>query len=497
MPDLADVAIIGGGINGAGLAWDLSSRGWQVALFEKNDFASGTSSQSSKLIHGGLRYLEHGHLPLVFEALKERSLLLKLAAPMVRPLAFQIPIYQGKGRPKWKLKVGLWLYDLLSLAHNIAPHKMVSKADFIHQNPFINPTKLQGGARYYDAQMDDARLCLMLIRGAAAQGAQVHNYQPVTQIRRVKEFYEIETQTQDGKTQQFRAKAVVNAGGVWTDPILTKAGIPNTHYVKPSKGIHIVVNKPFGKDAFLLMTSDSRVVFIVPWHGATLIGTTDTTYDGPLDDVKAEPEEIAYLLAEVNAVLTPDTQLNTSDVTGTFAGLRPLINFEGNPKAVTREHQIIEKQPGFFSVFGGKYTTFRVVAEDVAKHLCDYLNRPFRSVTADKPIIWEMPAAEQQAWETKLAQNGIRIPAATWTRWQHMYGHYLPRLLELFLENPDHQTLLVGTSFYTAEVIYAIRHEYAKTPEDFLRRRTVLQLLEGNGKAALNQIADLFTMALT
>jgi len=334
-----DVLIIGGGATGAGIARDAAMRGIRTALIEQGDFAVGTSSRSSRLIHGGLRYLEHGHLRLVFEACRERRILLKIAPHLVWPRSFLFPVFRGARVPRWKLEAGLWLYDLLSLFRNVRQHRMLSKRALLRAEPGLRSTDLLGGARYYDAQCDDARLTLANARDAHRHGALVANYTRAEHIdhpggrvggARIRDLT-------TGIERSVRALTVVNATGPWSDGVRAD-GQTRLH---TTKGIHIVVSRSrLGNHEAATYTSpvDGRVMFVVPWGCLTYIGTTETEFSRPLEEVRADANDVVYLLRSVNA-LFPEARLTPSDVYATWAGVRPLVRQADaeDPTAVSGE----------------------------------------------------------------------------------------------------------------------------------------------------------------
>ena len=364
-----DILIIGGGINGCAIARDAALRGAKVALIEKNDFASGASGNSTKLIHGGLRYLEQFNFKLIREALSEREILLKTATQWVRPLEFIVPVYKGDPRSLFKMKMGIFLYDRLAGNKNIAPHRHLKKRDILALEPGIQSENLLGGVTYWDAQMDDVGLCLANALSAYEAGACVAN--KVEVIDFIKAQGRIEgTFTKDnltGENFEIRAGLVINTTGAWSNLILNKDRIHATPITRPTKGIHLVTAKlPHTRAILFSARSDKRVLFAIPWHGFTLIGTTDTVCSSSPDEVYAVKEEVSYLLKETRR-LFPSETLTEKEIITTFAGLRPLIytKNETHPSQVSREHLIKESESGLLSVVGGKYTTYRKLAEEV------------------------------------------------------------------------------------------------------------------------------------
>ncbi|HEY7546815.1 MAG TPA: glycerol-3-phosphate dehydrogenase/oxidase, partial [Blastocatellia bacterium] len=370
-----DLAIIGGGITGAGVALDAASRGLTAALIEKRDFASGTSSRSSKLIHGGLRYLEQLEFLLVREALHERAALRHNAPHLSEPLAFLVPVYE-RGRPsplgssKLKLRLGLWLYDFLAGRKNIAPHRSLTREEILELAPALDAEGLRGGFLYYDCLTDDARLVIEVIKAANGRGAAIANYVSARGFQKDGDrISAIETEDAlTGKRFLLRATVFVNAAGVWSEEIAQMVGENSAIRIRPSKGIHILVprEKISAQTAVLIPSiGEQRFLFVIPWHGRTLIGTTDTDYRGSFDDPQADEEEISRVV-ESAARAFPASRLSREDVISAFAGLRPLVaRNDDSTKDLSRKDEIIESQSGLISVTGGKLTTYRRMAERV------------------------------------------------------------------------------------------------------------------------------------
>src|SRR5437879_1213535 len=362
-----DLLILGGGITGAGVALDAALRGFRVALIDKGDFASGTSSVSSKLVHGGLRYLEHGHFPLVYEALHERQLLLHNAPHLVHPLRFIIPFYRGARVPPWKWRAGLTLYDLLAGRSNLERSRPLGAACLQHAFPGLCSKGLRGGAAYFDAQMDDARLCLEVVKTAALHGAVVANYveavafeQQGGRITGVRALDRV-----GGGDFSIRARQVLNATGPWVDAICRLAGDAGSQHLQPTKGVHLIAPGRGLTEAFLLLQPrDRRVFFVIPWLGKTLIGTTDTHFGGQPEALTVTAEDVLYILEGYNHYFSP--ALEQRDILGSFVGLRPLIRTRPEePSAISREFQVFASPSGLLSVAGGKYTTYRRMPETI------------------------------------------------------------------------------------------------------------------------------------
>lgn len=491
-----EVVIIGGGINGAGIARELAIRGIKVGLFEKNDFGSGTSSASSKLAHGGLRYLETGDFSLVFEACHERERLLKNAPHLAKSLPFIIPIYKHSRRPKWQIRIGLWLYDLLSTFQTVKTHKMLSKKEVLELEPDINPTNLVGGALYYDAQIDDARIVLENILDAEYHGAEVHNYTEVTRFDwengKIKALY---VKQKNSETEyKIIADLFINTTGPWSDITIEKINPTSPKNLRLSKGVHIMLPKLTENALLLTAKRDNRVFFVLPWNNHSMVGTTETDYTDSPDDVAVNEEDIAYLLEEIQPIF-PNTSLTRDSVIASFAGLRPLVQRTGKTASDTsREHRLIE-DGNIIHVLGGKYTTFRKISEDVAKVVHRILKKgPLTSITKQKPL-WGGRIADIETHIEQHAELECTIHNLEPKLYAHLvrqYGNKYLYVISILNENPYFKHYLEGTPYCVGEVIYAIRYQKAKTPEDFLRRRTSIHLNYGINALCKKQVIELF-----
>lgn len=383
--------IIGGGITGAGIARDAAMRGLAVALVDKGDFASGTSSRSSRLIHGGVRYLEHGHLHLVFEASAERRRLLATAPHLVQPLSFVWPVYRGQRLPLWKLRAGLAMYDLLALFRNVGPHQRLSAVDVLDAEPALRRDGLVGGVRYFDASTDDSRLTLANVLDAQALGAITVNHlafvgvgtsQGGVRVARLEDAL-------SGDRLELRALTFVNASGPWSGAVQQLELGGSIDNVRGSKGAHIAVPRARVGNAqavTLIHPTDGRVMFTLPSGTHTIIGTTDSFTDVPPDEVRASEADVAYLLEAANAFF-PDARLGRADVVAAWAGVRPLLPTAGSSVSATREHLVRRVGERSVAITGGKLTTYRVMASEVVDVVQDVLRRPRRrGATATRPL---------------------------------------------------------------------------------------------------------------
>lgn len=473
-----DVAIIGGGATGLGAAVDAASRGYRTLLLEQSDFAQGTSSRSTKLVHGGVRYLQQGNISLVLEALRERGILFENAPHLVHNLRFVLPAYSWWERPYYG--IGLKLYDVLAGKQSLGNSHLLSKTETIRELPGIVEENLRGGIVYHDGQFDDARLAVALARTAADLGATVVNYMRVEALRKTEgrvsgvAARDLET----GDLLEIPSRAVVNATGVFVDAIRKKDDPDARSLVSPSQGIHIVLDRSFfpSESALLIpRTEDGRVLFAVPWHEHVLLGTTDT----PVNDVSTEPrpldEEIDYLLRYASRYLKRAP--TRSDILSSFAGLRPLVSSddESDTASISRDHVVRISKSGLITVTGGKWTTYRKMGEDAideAVRIGELTDRP--SPTDD------------------LRLHGWNRPGAT-PEMLDVYGSDAPQVQEILeAEDRGEERLHYRLPYRRGEVIWAARYEMARTVEDVLSRRTRTLLLDA--RAAIESapaVADL------
>lgn len=386
-----DALIVGGGITGAGIARDAAMRGLTVALVDKGDFASGTSSRSSRLIHGGVRYLEHGHLHLVFEASAERRRLLRIAPHLVKPMAFTWPAYEGQRLSLWKLSAGLSLYDLLSLFHNVQRHRRLSAQDVRAAEPALRSDQLRGGVRYFDAATDDTRLTLANVLDARRLGAVVANHVTYTGVNDSADGLRVARveDTLSGARTEIRAQVIVNATGPWSDAVQQMEMPGTAGRVQGSKGSHIAVSRKRvgNRDAVTMVhPRDGRVMFALPADTHTIVGTTDTFTSVSPDEVRASESDVAYLLEAANAFF-PDSHLVRDDVVSAWAGIRPLLPSKGSSVSATREHLIKKVTSRSIAITGGKLTTYRVMAAQAVDVVQDVLRMPRkRAPTGDRPL---------------------------------------------------------------------------------------------------------------
>jgi len=485
--DELDVLVVGGGVVGSGAALDAVTRGLRVGLVEARDLASGTSSRSSKLVHGGLRYLEMLDFGLVAEALRERGLLIQRLAPhLVRPVPFLYPL-RGRGWERLYAGSGLLLYDTLGLhsggGRGVPWHRHLTRRGARRVAPSLRKDALVGAIRYHDAQVDDARHTMFLARTAASYGAAVASRARVTGLLREGERVTgaVVHDLESGRELHVRARQTVNATGVWTDETQGLAGERGQFQVRASKGIHLVVPRDrIRSDAGLILRTESSVLFVVPWGRHWIIGTTDTDWTLDKAHPAASRSDIDYLLDHVNAVL--ETPLTRADVEGVYAGLRPLLSGESEATSkLSREHAVAHPVPGLVVVAGGKYTTYRVMARDAvdeAVHgLASDLARAVPgSVTAAVPLLGAEGYAALWNQRHLLARRAGVHPV----RIEHLLGRYgslVHELLDLVGADPSLGRALPGADDYLrAEIVYAASHEGARHLDDVLTRRTRISI---------------------
>jgi glycerol-3-phosphate dehydrogenase len=363
------VAVIGGGINGAGIAWELARKDYQVTLFDKGRCGAQTSSKTTKMIHGGIRYLENLHIRLVRESLRERAWLLEHLPQLVKPIEIVLPIYADSPRSRLMIRAGLILYDLLAGRHNVARHKKWSPQELLARVP-LRARDLRGGFSFFDAQVDDFALVRTVVASAAREGAVIREETPVTALERRPDRWVIRTAAGEESSHDF----LVNAAGPWMNELLAGNGIRSRYKLSLIRGSHLVLTRRVSDAGLLLQsTSDRRVFFVLPWKGTTLVGTTEVVHRASLDDVRASDEEVDYLVQRFNHYMT--APITRADIASTFAGVRPLVGRAANPSAIAREYRVV-RRGNMINVFGGKMTTFRSLAQKVGMRVDNYFGRP-------------------------------------------------------------------------------------------------------------------------
>jgi glycerol-3-phosphate dehydrogenase len=463
-----DVIVIGGGASGLGVAVDAATRGYKILLLEASDFAKGTSSRSTKLVHGGVRYLEQGDIPLVLEALRERGLLHQNAPHLVHHLSFLIPRYQWWEGPFFG--IGLKVYDALAGKLNLSPSHLVSREETMKRIPNIEKKHLLGGVEYFDGQFDDSRLAVTLARTAVHHGACVLNYTRVTGLTKSDglvngvTFTDLET----GISHTAEGAVVINATGIFSDEIRLMDDAKAARAVQPSQGVHLVFDRSFlqGNSAIMVPhTDDGRVLFVIPWHDKVLVGTTDTPMQEPHIEPRALKEEVGFILRNAARYLARDPE--EKDILSIFAGQRPLVRKPGKDgsatKAISRNHEVLISDAGLVTLVGGKWTTYRTMAEDAVDHAVTLAGLP------DKTCVTE-----------HLQLLGWRSPnAATLPDWLSVYGSDEEEIRKLIESDPGlAEKMHPRLPYPLATVVWGARHEQARTLEDVLSRRTRALLLD-------------------
>jgi glycerol-3-phosphate dehydrogenase len=474
LPDLEkdwDIIVVGGGATGLGTALDSASRGYKTLLLEQADFAKGTSSRSTKLVHGGVRYLAQGNISLVREALYERGLLLKNARHLAKNLSFIIPNYHWWERIYYF--IGLGIYDMLSGKLSLGRTKHINKAEVLERLPGIDPKGLYGGVVYHDGQFDDSRLAINLAQTCIEQGATVFNYFRVTGLikdDRQKLSGVVATDIETGISHQLRSKTVVNATGIFVDDLLQMDKPGKKPMVRPSQGIHLVFDRSFmtATDALMIpKTDDGRVLFAVPWHDKVVVGTTDTPIDAHSLEPVALQEEIDFILNTASKYFKKKPTRN--DVKSMFAGLRPLASSGDNSKTkeISRSHKLVVSESGLVTITGGKWTTYRQMAEDTVDMAIQTAGLPSHPCVTKDLLIHG--CTETTNWEDHL----------------YAYGTDKDYVLALIDQEPAlGNKLHPAYPYLQAEVIWAVRHEMARTVEDVLARRVRLLFLDARAAIA-------------
>ena len=477
----ADLLIIGGGINGAGIARDAAMRGLRTILVEQHDLGSGTSSRSSRLIHGGLRYLEQGELGMVLEANRERRTLLRIAPHLVWPLQFVFPVHRGDRISRWRLAAGMLLYDALALFRNVRAHRMLGKRGMLEAEPMLRDRGLLGGARYYDAQCDDARLVVATARSAMQHGALVSNYMAVTALDRTAGRV-VGAQLEDrvtGERGALRASVVVNATGPWADQLRRLEDGGAVPLLQATKGVHVVVDRSrIGHRDAVAFTSpiDGRVLFVLPWGDLSYIGTTDTDTLEPPGELRVTGDDIIYLLRSTNARF-PSARLTVDDVRASWVGLRPLLMDRSGQLTSdrSREHAIVHGSGGMLTVVGGKLTTYRSMAAEVVDvAMRELRHRDGRPRHGEAETDVEPLPGGETADLSQFRERGLElgIPSVSV---DHLLRHYGTEAAGIFnLGGADRRLfrrLVPDHPAIEAEVLHAVRRELAQTVEDVMVRR--------------------------
>lgn len=465
-----DFVVIGGGATGVGIAIDGAARGYDVLLLDRSDFGKGTSSRSTKLIHGGVRYLQQGNVPLVMEALKERGILRRNAPHLVRDLPFVVPNYQWWEAPFYG--IGMRVYDALAGKYGFGPSRHLSLEETIERIPTIETDGLRGGVVYHDGQFDDARLLMDMVATAAGQGAVVLNYFEVEDLEKDHDGYVTGVRAVDmesGAPWLIPGRVVINATGPYTDTVRLMDDAAATPIIRPSQGVHVVLDRSFlpGDSAIMVPhTDDGRVLFAIPWHDRVVVGTTDT----PVDEIPCEPvpfdDEVEFILSHAARYLTKDPE--REDVLSVFAGLRPLVSEDdGDTAQISREHSILISKSGLLTIAGGKWTTYRRMAEELVDHAA--------TLAGLEP---------QDCVTRKLAIHGFHLHAERYGELAH-YGSDAPEVQAL-IESAPHlgERIHERLPARMGQIVWAVRREMARTLDDALARRTRSLLLDARATIA-------------
>lgn len=500
--DEFDILVIGGGINGVGIALDGASRGLKVALIEMSDFASGTSSKSSKLIHGGLRYLEQYDFKLVREALQERELMVATLAPhLVKPVSFLYPL-QEKLKERTYVGAGMALYDALRGFKRALPwHKHISQKELSEVAPSLRLDLITGGYQYFDAQVDDARHTMMIARTASKYGAVITTRTICKSLirdgRKVQGAVIIDSES--GEEISVKAKCTIMAAGVWTDRLYESFGIKPGYRVRMSKGAHIVVpGSAIKSNTGVIIKTDLSVLFIIPWGDKWIVGTTDTDYEEDPASPLATREDVNYILAQANRVLEP--KLDKSQVIGVFAGLRPLVSSDPDSSTteLSREHVVDHPVPGFVTIAGGKYTTYRVMSEDALDSAVTDLRRIVPDSCTESLAIIGADGYSVLLNKAEDLASDYQLPTASILHLLERYGSLFAEVLEpSILDKSWLARLIPELPYLRAEILYAVTHEGARSIDDVLSRRTRICFeAKDQGLSVVNEVGEIIAKVL-
>jgi glycerol-3-phosphate dehydrogenase len=484
-----DLLVVGGGITGAGIALDASSRGMKVGLVERDDFASGTSSKSSKLVHGGLRYLEQREFGLMREAAQERDLLRHLAPHLVEPLAFILPVSDRWARAKFG--VGLWAYDALASFKNMSVHRYLDVSDTEAAVPALPKGKIKGGFLFYDCKNDDVRLVMEVLVQAVRYGAVVANHLEVKDLSGSDHLCTATVEDRlSGDCFEVRAAHIIVAAGVWTDELEAMANPEAAARVRPSKGIHLAFRRDklpvTGSGAFIPDAERKRMLFVIPWLDTVIVGTTDTKYDGNIDEPSVDDDDRRYVLDAIESVF--HLGLTEADIAGAWAGLRPLIAGEkGSTADLSRKHTVYDVSPGITGITGGKLTTYRRMAKDAVDHVLGSRGEEVRSKTR-----WiRLGSSDVGALRSAVERRGKRIGLSSdaMANLVRCYGDRALAVIDIAAEEELTGHIVPGTQPIAAEVAYTARNEMVQALSDLLSRRTRLALTDPAGGIGEKSVA--------
>ena len=491
-----DLIVIGGGITGSGVARDAALRGLSTLLLEKGDFSSGVSSKSTRLIHGGLRYLANFELDLVAESLRERAVLRKLAPYLMQPIPILIPIYRQDRHGRMVVSIGIRMYDLLSREKDVPHYVTCGKAKTLEFEPRLKQEGLTGSALFYDNQIIlPERLVIENILSARQNGAVLHNYVRAEKIMESGDGIVVTARDAlSGKTYTVRSRVLVNAAGPWIDTIRRAGGIEEKNVIHPTKGIHIILPR-LTEQALFVASRDERMFFIIPFGSSSLVGTTDTRYDADLDDVHANMEDVNYLLNESRRIL-PGTTMTKQAIHYTYAGIRPLA-FKGRSESrISRKHRVLrEGRTGrIITIAGGKYTTYRNMAEDAVDAVCKVLKLQPKCITGTEPFPGGLPAAYEEFMNEAIPDLSLRyhVSPATVSHLIQIYGSRTEKVLELTRgESALAETITPESKDVYAQVVFGVMEEEARTVSDIILRRMHLGITASRGLPHAATIAEI------
>lgn len=500
-----DVVVIGAGINGLGIARDAAERGLSVALVEQEDFCAGVSAWSGRLVHGGLRYLEHGDILLVRESLRERELLFKVAPHLVKPVRLIMPFYSRNKRPSWLIRLGMIAYDVLSFDKSVKAHRVLSRTAVKSRFTGMAVEGLSGAALFTDGQVEYAeRLCVELAVEAARAGASFFLHSQVTRVvTESGRVTGVEMRNSSGETQQLRAAITINAGGPWVDAVLrgedaSKPVVESQRLIGGSKGSHIIVDAFPGAPTDVVYyesQTDGRLVLVIPWMGRYLIGCTDRRFEQDPDSARAEQDEIDYLLTEANTLM-PEAKLSKEDVLYTYSGVRPLPYAPGVAEwKIPRSHIVLDHAstgyPGLLSIVGGKLTTYRQLAEDATDDVVKQLGRGAKHPVSKHSPFPGADVADLAAFEKEFMQSTL-VEKDSLARLFSLYGVRAQQVLDLVVAKPElAERFDPQSSAIAAELIFAVESEFAETLTDVFARRILLAFEPGHGLEGASRAAHI------
>ncbi len=494
-PAVLDLIVVGGGITGAGVARDAALRGLSTLLLEKGDYASGVSSKTTRLIHGGLRYLANFEMDLVAESLRERAIIRRLAPYLVRPLPIVIPIYKQDAHGRLVIAMGIHLYDLLSHEKDV-PHYFTSgREKTLRFEPRLNHDGLKGSALFYDHQiLMPERLVIENIISAREAGARVLNHRTVERIAPVDGGVVVSARDSiTGEQAEFRAQVLVNAAGPWIDSVRRAGGVDGRKVIHPTKGIHLVLPK-LTDQALFVNSRDGRMFFIVPFGDLSLIGTTDTNYSGDLDEVRAGADDVDYLLTE-SARILPGLGMTRESILYTYAGIRPLAFAGRSESKISRKHRVIAegREGRIITIAGGKYTTYRNMAKDAVDAVCRVLGRRAPCETDTSPLPGSLPTAYEEYRKEGVPELSAKyaVDARTVEHLLSLYGSRAGRVLDLVRGDERLGAPISGDSrdIY-AQVVYSVQEEGARTLQDIILRRMQIGTTASRGLQQAGKMAD-------